>query len=243
MRALNNHNVRLSAATLLALLLGGYLFGASADAAAASGDVTRTNGRIHVDSDERVGNVSSVNGSIFLAAGAEARRVRTVNGSIQLEHGTRVERAETVNGGIDVADEAEVTGNLTTVNGGIRLQNQVRVNGSVSAVNGGVRLSRGTRVSGEVSNVNGPLQLQQAEVGEDLVTSNGDVHLSDGSVVHGDLIFRKRGGWFQRWFQFHDDPELIIDGSSSVRGDIHLYRPVELRIDEDAQVGEILRHY
>jgi DUF4097 and DUF4098 domain-containing protein YvlB len=239
-----NHTLRLTTATLLALLLGGYLFSASAEAANDSGNISRVNGRIEVEADAQVGNVSSVNGSIHIADGGRADRVHTVNGSIRLDNNTRVAKADTVNGGIQVADDAEVTGALSTVNGGIRLQRDVRVNGSVSAVNGSIRLDSGTEVRGEVRNVNGPVRLQRSVVGENLLTSNGDVELRDGAVVHGDVIFRQHGGWFTRIFSgFRADPELSIDASSSVRGDIHLYREVDLRIDPAADVGEVIRHF
>ena len=239
-----NHNLRLSTATLLAMLLGGYLFAAHAEGANDGlRDINRVNGRIEIQAEERVGDVSSVNGSIHIATGGQAQRVHTVNGSIQLDHGSRISKADTVNGGIEVDDRAEVTGTLSTVNGGIRLQRDVRINGSVSAVNGSIRMEEGSEVRGEVRNVNGPVRLRNSSVGEDLLTTNGDVELRDETVVHGDVVFRERRGWFNRFFHFHDDPELRIDASSSVEGDIHLYRKVDLHIDPAAKVGEVIRHY
>lgn len=237
-----NHNMRLSVATLLALLLGGYLYSANAEAANEVRDISKVNGRIEVGRDQLVGDVSSVNGSIHIAAGGRADRVHTVNGSIQLDDGAQVSRADTVNGGIEVADHGEVSGNLSTVNGGIQLQRNVRVNGSVSAVNGSIRLGEGSSVREEVRNVNGPVRLRNSEVGKDLITSSGDVDLQDGTVVQGDIIFREQHGWFTQFFHVRDDPELYIDASSSVKGDIHLYRDVKLHIDPDADVGDIIRH-
>jgi len=67
-----NHVTRLGTATALLMLLGSYVFSASADAA--EGDISRINQGVTVDAEQQVGDVSSVNGSIRLARGGRGRR-------------------------------------------------------------------------------------------------------------------------------------------------------------------------
>lgn len=224
MRAIN-HKIRLSTATLLAMVLGSYLYSATADAAEIR-NISRVNRGIHVAAEEYVGDISSVNGGIDLARGANARELSTVNGGIDLDDNVTIEQAETVNGGIRVGENVTVTGSLETVNGGIRT-------------------SAGTVVEHRVRTVNGKIQLRNTTVGEDVVTSNGDISLRDGSVVNGDLLVAKsRSNWWSRLFSSHRRRmDISIDASSAVRGDIHLYREVDLHIDDAAEVGEIIRHY
>ena len=219
-----NHNLRLSAATVLALCLGSYWYSATADAAEVR-DITKINGGIRVNADERVGNVTSVNGSIDLRQGASADAI------------------ETVNGGIDIDDEVTIT-QAETVNGGIRVGRDVTVRGSLHTVNGGIRIEQGSVIERSVKTVNGKIQLRNTRIGEDLQTSNGDIELRDGSVVEGDLIVRGRRSWFDRFFSFNDRlSEITIDSSSSVQGDIHLYRKADLRIADGAVIGDIIEHF
>ena len=219
-----NHTLRLSAATMLAMLLGSYVFGASADAAEIR-DISKVNGGIRISAEEQVGDPSSVNGGVDLARGSSAYKIDTVNGGIDL-------------------DEDVVIANAETVNGGIRVGRDVTVRGSLSTVNGGIRSESGTVVEDRVSTVNGKIQLRNTSVGENVQTSNGDIVIRDGSVVEGDIVVRGRRSWLSRVFGFNSRPSTIsIDSDSVVKGDIHLYKRTNLEIDDDADVGEVVRHY
>lgn len=219
-----SHTLKLSAATMLAMLLGSYLYSSSADAADLR-DISKVNGGIRVTADERVGDVSSVNGGIDLSRGASAERLETVNGGIDLDERVEIMRAE-------------------TVNGGIRVGRDVTVRGSLSTVNGGIRTNSGTVVEQTISTVNGKITLRDSRVGEDVKTSNGDILLTDGSVVAGDIVVKGRRSWLDRIFSFHNKPpKITIDEDSSVLGDIHLYREVRLDIADGALVGDIIEHY
>ncbi len=206
MRAFN-HKIRLSTATLLAMVLASYLYSASA-------------------AGEQLGDISSVNGGIDLASGASAQEVGTVNGGIDLDDNVTIKHPETVNGGIRVGENVSVHGYLTTVNGGIRT-------------------GAGTVIEARVRTVNGKIQLRNTTVSENVETSNGDISLRNASIVEGDLLVAKsrRNWWGRIWNSKRRRPEITIDATSSVRGDIHLYREVDLRIDDAAVVGEIIRHY
>mgnify|MGYP002629779514 CR=1 FL=1 len=219
-----NHTARLSTATLLAMLLGSYLYSASVDAAEYR-DISRVNGGIRISAEEQMGDLSSVNGGIDLARGSSAHGIDTVNGGIDL-------------------DEQVVIANAETVNGGIRVGSDVTVNGSLGTVNGGIRTDSGTVIQNRVRTVNGKIQLRNTLVGEDVQTTNGDIVLRDGSTVEGDIVVKGRRSWMSRLFNYNGKPPTIsIDADSSVKGDIHLYREVNLEIDDNAEVGDVIRHY
>jgi hypothetical protein len=218
-----NHVTRLGTATALLMLLGSYVFSASADAA--EGDISRINQSVTVDAEQQVGDVSSVNGSIRLAKGAQAEEVTTVNGSIELDNGVTVSEA-------------------ATVNGGIRLGSDVTVNGELSTVNGGIRINAGSVVAHNVETVNGRVHLKSAVIRQDIVTSNGDIDIVDGAIVEGDIIVEGRRRWWDRLFDWNNRPPTItVDTRSSIQGDIHIYREVRLEIEDGAVVGDIVEHF
>jgi len=220
-----NHTMRLSAAVLLAMVLGSYLFAASADASGLD-DVSRINSSIDVNAEQRVGDVSTVNGKIRISRNASAGEVETINGGITVLSGAVIASAETVNGGIRLGRDVQVVANVKTVNGGIQTE-------------------PGSSVAADIHTLNGKIELRDTRVGGNLQTANGDIELRDGSVVEGDVVIRGKRSWLDRLFSFGNqrNSELHVDASSAVLGDIHLYREVELRIDGDAQIGEIIRHY
>lgn len=219
-----SHTMKLGAATMLAMLLGSYLYSTPANAEEVR-DISKVNGGIRVSAEERVGDISSVNGGIDLGSDAVAERLDTVNGGIDLDERVEIEGAE-------------------TVNGGIRVSRDVTVHGSLSTVNGGIQTNPGTVIEERVRTVNGKIRLRDTRVGENVQTSNGDIFLTDGSVVEGDIIVKGRRSWVGRFFNFNQKPsEIVIDADSTVMGDIHLYRKVNLDIADGAQVGDVIEHY
>lgn len=219
-----NHTFRLGFAALLALTLSSYLAASDANASDVR-DISKINSGIRVDANDRVGDVSSVNGGIRIQRGAIAAEVGTVNGGIDIEDNVELNDAETVNGGIDVGENVIIHGSLRTVNGGIKT-------------------NPGTEIRDEVSTVNGQIRLRNTRVGADVETSNGDIEIRSGSVIEGDVVVRAKSSWFGRLFSFNKRPsDLVVDADSVVKGDIHLYREVNLRIDSGAQVGNIVEHY
>ena len=89
-----------------------------------------------------------------------------------------------------------------------------------------------------MENVNGEIQLMGAEVGKNIETVNGDVELSDGAILRGNLIIEKPGGW--GWNNTKKrKPRVIIGPGSVVEGTIKLEREVELFISESARVGGV----
>lgn len=216
--------MKLSAATMLAMLLGSYLYSSNVHGAEVR-DISKVNGGIRVSAEERVGNISSVNGGIDLGNRASAERLETVNGGIDLDEGAEIERAE-------------------TVNGGIRVGRDVTVHGSLSTVNGGIQTSPGTAIERDVSTVNGKIRLRDTRVGDDVKTSNGDIFVSDGSVIEGDIVVKGKRSWVGRLFNVdRKRSKIVIDADSSVSGDIHLYREVYLDIADGALTGDVIEHF
>jgi DUF4097 and DUF4098 domain-containing protein YvlB len=209
---------------MLALILGSYLHTSSAHAEDV-GSISRVMGGIQIDARDNAGDLSAVNGGIDIGRGANTGDI------------------ETVNGGIDISDEA-VVDSASTVNGGIDVGNHVTVRGSLETVNGGIQINSGSTIQHSVETVNGRIRLSNTQVGEYVATVNGDLILRDESVVDGDLILGGRSSWFNRFFNWSSSKsDLIIDASSTVRGDIHLYEEYNLRIDDDTRVGEIIEHF
>lgn len=189
-----------------------------ADGADHSGDGVTING------DVRVGRNADASGSSF----------RTVNGRIRIEEGARVSDCATVNGGLELGDGAE-TGDLKAVNGDLRLGRDAKVNGHIRLVNGAVELKAGSRVSGDVDTVNGLIELVAAEVGGSLSNVNGGMRVTDGSVVHGDLLVRDA-----KEDPHHSKPPRIVIGrDSKVEGSLIFERPVRLYVHDSATVGQI----
>ena len=92
--------------------------------------------------------------------------------------------------------------------------------------------------------VHSKIRLRGTRVSENVQTSNGGILLTDGNVVEGDIIVESRGSWFGQFFGFgKKSSKITIDADSSVMGDIHLYREVNLDIADGAVTGEIIEHF
>lgn len=196
------------------------------------------NKSIKIGDGEESRGATSVNGSITVGENAVVTGgLTTVNGQIIVDSGASIEGAKTVNGSLRISDNVK-TEDLTTVNGGIRVGEMSSVDGGISAVNGKIELAKGATVSRGLSNVNGRIELTNAEVGRNLETVNGDVELADISVVRGDLVVEKPGGW--NWDKEKSrKPRIVIGPGSRVEGTIELEREVELFISESAEVGGV----
>ena len=196
------------------------------------------NKSIKIGDGEESGGATSVNGSITVGENAVVTGgLTTVNGTIRIDSGASIEGAKTVNGDIRVSDNVTAE-DLTTVNGSITLGEKTRVDRDVSAVNGKIELDTGSSVSRGLSNVNGRIELTAAEVGGNIETVNGDVDLVDGSVVKGNLVVEKPGGW--GWDENKSrKPRIVIGPGSRIEGTIELEREVELFISESAEVGGV----
>jgi len=196
------------------------------------------NKSVKIGAGEEAGGASSVNGSISVGDNATVTgNLKTVNGSIRVDAGATIEKASTVNGGLRLSDDVKAE-SLSTVNGSINVGENGAIDGEISAVNGRISVATGSTVSEGVGNVNGQIELAGAEVGGDLTTVNGDIELSEGTVIKGDLVVEEPSGW--KWGKDKSrKPRVVIGPGSRVEGTIRLERKVDLFISESAEVGEI----
>jgi hypothetical protein len=108
-----NHNIRLAAASLLALLLSSYLFANNGHAEELR-EISKVNGGIRIAASEQVGEVSSVtNGGIRIGSGSNVGgSVETVNGKISLNNTHVGDSVITTNGDILIAKGSVVEGDV-----------------------------------------------------------------------------------------------------------------------------------
>jgi DUF4097 and DUF4098 domain-containing protein YvlB len=198
----------------LATLLLAY----SAVALGSAADISKVNGSIDVEAGREAGDVETVNGSITIGSDARVRDVETVNGSIRLEPRATARAVETVNGAVTLAEDVQVSDDVSTVNGKLTLM-------------------RGAAVSGRLENVNGALRLEGATVRGGLETTNGDVFVGTGSRVDGGILVEKPGG--RSWRKSERLPRITIEPGAEVNGTLRFEREVDLYVGAGAVVGSV----
>lgn len=196
------------------------------------------NKSIRIDDGAESDSRSTVNGSITVGRSAIVNgSLETVNGSITVDDGARIGDAETVNGGVRLGDGVAAD-HVSSVNGTIRIGRNAVIDGAVSVVNGKISTGAGTRVTDHVSNVNGEIEIEGTEIGGDLSTVNGDVTLTDNSILQGNLVIERPGGWM--WNRENRrKPRVVIGPGTQVLGELRLEREVELFISDTAIVGGV----
>lgn len=198
-------------------------------------DLEKMNGAVTAEAGREYGTVSSMNGRVAIREGATVRKAETVNGGILIEANAKVGSAETVNGGIEL-EEGATAGEIDVVNGGVKLGRNARVTGDVEAVNGGVRAHPGVVVGGNVGNVNGSLHFDRAEVGGEVVTTQGDITLEASTVRGGLRVEEPNRSWWSSGRKRL--PRIIIGAGSVVGGEMVFEHEVELYVHPDAKVGK-----
>ena len=84
------------------------------------------------------------------------------------------------------------------------------------------------------------INLVGVTVKEDIETLNGDVNLSDMSVIFGDITYKKPDS---KWFDSDDKPTLTIDKTVKIHGSIILNRPVSLVFENPAHHQKVVESY
>jgi DUF4097 and DUF4098 domain-containing protein YvlB len=204
----------LAASALVVLAWAG-----SPDSFAGDGhSLSRVNGSVRAESGQTYDSLSTVNGNVRVSSGASADEAKTVNGDIVLENDARLGRVSTVNGSLRIGEGATVRHDASTVNGSVKLDPKSRVDGNISTVSGEIEV-RGAEVAGTLSSV------------------NGDIDLVDGAHVRGGITIRKnRSDW--NWNG--DPPRISVCSTCVVEGDLRFERPVELRVEQGARIGQVI---
>ncbi len=213
--------------TLLSMSLGGCIIHVNAknkdwdnDSASYSQDVKSTNKSVKISEGRTVEDVGSVNGSVVIRNNVSAKRVTNTNGSISIGDNVSVDSVSAVNGQINVGKGFTANEDVSTVNGQIAIQAQ-------------------GQIGGELSTVNGTISINGVVVQNDIVTVNGSIKLTNGSIVKGDIHFR--GNTKNNYNK--DYPVLYISADSNVEGDIILERPVELELENNNLESKVKRMY
>ncbi len=180
--------------------------------------------------------LDKVNGSVDIQAEAHVGNASTVNGGINIGHDAMIASAETVNGDIDLGQHAHAN-SLETVNGGIQIEAAADVAHTATSVNGELQLANGSHVGGKLENVNGTISLVHANVDGGIETTNGDVTIGAGSVVHGGLHVDKPGGF---WNHVGRKPRIVIASGAVVDGPLQFDREVDLLVAPDAKIGKVV---
>jgi predicted acyltransferase (DUF342 family) len=210
------------AATILASMMSGCIVHVSGSDGGF--EVSRVFGDIDVDKSSRVKDVSTVNGNIDINDHSTAKNVETVNGGIDIGDYVSLKRAETVNGDIETGH------NLTSEY-------------SLSTVNGDIEVEENSSVGEDVETVNGDIDLNDVKVGNNVITNNGDVTLRNGTVIEGDVIFRRSDNRWNRWNRNRHKPTLTIENNVEIKGNIILEKPVELELSDSNLESKIERNY
>jgi DUF4097 and DUF4098 domain-containing protein YvlB len=162
----------------------------------------------------------------------------TVNGDVRVGRSVNAHEAKTVNGSITLENDARV-GDVSTVNGSLNISEGVAIERAARTVNGDVEMRKRSRVGGDVTTVSGDIELDGAEVGGELRTSNGDIELTDGAHVRGGIHVKKSRG--SNWNWGKEDPiKVHICSTCVVDGDLRFERPVELRVESGARIGQVI---
>jgi predicted acyltransferase (DUF342 family) len=183
-------------------------------------------------------DLSSLNGAIDASPGETYGTLSAVNGHVRVGRGVTADEAKTVNGRVDVENDVKL-GEVSTVNGSLEIGEGVAIERTASTVNGRVTLGKRTHVRGDVSTVSGEIELNGAEVGGQIITRNGDIDLTDGARVRGGIHIKQKND--SNWGFGKDDPlHVHICSTCVVEGQLQFDRPVELRVDQGAQIGKVI---
>ena len=197
--------------------------GTASSAAAESGDISKVNESVHVDSGEHTGDVSTVNGSIHIGDGAVVKYVHTVNGGVSLESHVTADKVGTVNGSINLGDG-------------------VHVHGQVHTTNGAIHVGDNSDVATDISTTNGGIHLKSAHVGGSIDTSAGSIDLGPNAHIDGNVRVEKDNSWgfgFGFGFGHNKPPEIIIRPGTVVKGTLTFERPVTLYVSDHATIGQV----
>jgi hypothetical protein len=162
---------------------------------------------------------ASINETVYIQDGETKKGdVNSINGSIIIGNDCKVYGdCRAVNGRIEVGANSLVS-NLQSINGSIKIERNTRITGSISAVNGRLYTAEGVRVDGGVSSINGNIDLTETIVAENVETVNGDIILTNGTVVEMDIIVKGKSKWGDDKRQV----DINLESGAQVKGNIEV---------------------
>jgi len=161
---------------------------------------TTINKSIYIeDGDRRSSSVNTVNGSVIIGDDCEIRgQCRSVNGAIRMGTGSKTRSLQAVNGSITIGPECMISGTVESVNGSVRAGRDVKIRKGLKTINGDIDLT-GVSVGGDVKTHNGNMTLSAGtEIEGDILVKRSKsnrrsrrrltIRISGNSIVHGDVI-------------------------------------------------------
>jgi len=88
-----------------------------------------------------------------------------------------------------------------------------------------------------VATTNGRIEISDSSIQNSIETSEGDIEINN-TVVHGDVLIRKKGFWDFIGLDFFA-PKVVIGPNSVVEGSLFIHRKAKLYVHETAQVTAI----
>ena len=166
---------------------------------------------------------ASINGGLSVDDGEKVNHdLVSINGSIRVGSDCQIRGwCRSINGGIEVGDHSQITG-LQSINGQLNLGRDVWIKSGLMSINGSIQCEPGCRIGKEIRTVNGSIQIDSTEVKGDVSTHNGDIRLSGGSVVRGNVIIRHSKNENRR---SRRPIQIEIDGNSVVEGNVVVHDP------------------
>ncbi|OFI34425.1 hypothetical protein BFC17_18275 [Alteromonas lipolytica] len=175
------------------------------------------------------GDVTKVFGGIDIGENRQSGDLTTVNGNISLRDNVTAEELTTVNGSVTIGDFCEIDG-VTVVNGDIEAGKMLVSHDGMESVNGDISLAPGARVDGSLTSVNGDISVADIQLTGSIETANGDIMITGNSLIKGDIVYDDPEN-----NDSHSTPELTIDESVQLDGEIILKRDVVLHIPATMQ--------
>ena len=182
---------------------------------------------------------TSLNKRVSVPPGAHVNEISSFNGRVDVADDITADNISTVNGKIEVSDNVTARA-ISTVNGKITIGSNAKVKDSVETVNGKIEIGHGSSVGRNVSTVNGKIDLTQVTVGRDVETVNGNIELRAATVVKGDIIMGSSDNNHNHGYYQKRPLVLRIDSSSTVEGNIIIYRDIEFDFKDESLRSKII---
>lgn len=202
---------------------------------------------VHVGKSKASANVSfdtdysSVNKSLTIDEGKTIGDASAVNGRLTLRDNVTADDVSSVNGRLSVGDNVTVN-ELSTVNGKIDAGSRLLANNDVSTVNGKIELNEKSVVKGSVTSVNGKIEIDGVNIGKNIETVNASITLKGDTVVHGDIIYKRRNNKHKH-NNYNRNPVLRIEKGVSIKGNIILEGPVDLEFDDSSLQDKVIEEF
>lgn len=182
-------------------------------------------------------DLDTVNGSITVGSNSHVDDLDTVNGSIKVGEGSTVGKVDTVNGSVKFKDNVTADA-VEAVNGALVLGSGCLIQGHAETVNGSITAGDGCEINGKLETVNGSVSAKNSRIDGNVESTNGNINLTAGTVVTGDVIIHKSNSFF-RTNSKNKMPTITIGRNVVIEGDLIFKKKVKLEVHESAKTGDI----